>query len=268
MTVRRQQPWEIRLGDCVAGMQQAVTEGVKARLVFADPPYNQSWIYDPNDPRADDLPDDKFLSWCREWMELLPRVLTPDGSAWILISDEYYADFRRIADSVGFHYRQGIVWFESFGVNCSRKFNRTHRHILHLTMDDRDFVFHADAPEVRRPSDRQTKYGDRRANPAGKLWDSVWGVNPAIPRVCGTFKEAIPDSPAPQLPLALLRPIIAVASDPGDLVIDPFTGNATTGVAALQLERRFLGWELREPIHRIATRRMEEFSRKRNTEEA
>ena len=82
----------------------------------------------------------------------------------------------------------------------------------------------------------------RSANPEGKVWDDIWGINPAIPRICGTFKERIAGA-ANQLPLALLRPIIGCASDPGDLVIDPFVGSGTTGVAALELDRRFIGIE-------------------------
>src|SRR5262249_42085709 len=94
---------------------------------------------------------------------------------------------------------------------------------------------------------RQTTYLDKRANPAGKNWDDVWGVtrkdgSGAIPRVCGTHKERIPGFPT-QLPLALLRPIIGCASNPGDLVIDPFCGSATTAVAAVELGRSFIGIE-------------------------
>ena len=53
----------------------------------------------------------------------------------------------------------------------------------------------------------------------------------------------MPDFPT-QLSLALLRRIVACSSNPGDLVLDPFSGSASTGVAALWLGRRFLGLEL------------------------
>ena len=245
--------WEIRLGDCAYGMPSDLHG--KARLIFADPPYNIGWDYGDG-VQADLLSGRAFLSWCRTWLEQVPNLLTPDGSFWLLISDEYAAEVKLAAEDTGLWLRQWLIWCESFGVNCQTKFNRCHRHLLHFVMDESDFVFHAETSEVRRPSDRQAKYGDSRAAEGGKLWDSVWGLNPPIPRVCGTHEESLPGSPAPQLPLALLRPILAVATDPGDLVIDPFTGNATTGVAALQLGRRFLGWEIREPIHRLATLRM------------
>ena len=55
----------------------------------------------------------------------------------------------------------------------------------------------------------------------------------------------MPDFPT-QLPIALLRPIVACASRPGDLVVDPFSGSGTTGAACIELGRRFVGLELSE----------------------
>src|SRR5262249_46230351 len=104
---------------------------------------------------------------------------------------------------------------------------------------------------VTRLSDRQTKYNDRRADPRGKIWDDVW----VIPRLVGTAEERIPDFPT-QLPLDLLRPIIGCASDPRDLVLDPFSGSATTGVAALELGRRYVGIEKREKFATLSRKRL------------
>jgi hypothetical protein len=110
------------------------------------------------------------------------------------------------------------------------------------------------AETVNRPSDRQAKYLDKRANPDGKTCDSVWGVSPPIPRLTGTCAERLPDFPT-QLPLDLLRPMVGCASDPGDLVIDPFAGSATTGVAALVAGRRFLGIERQAKFADLAAAR-------------
>jgi site-specific DNA-methyltransferase (adenine-specific) len=109
-----------------------------------------------------------------------------------------------------------------------------------MVKDPKNFVFHREP--VTRPSARQTIYNDKRANPAGRIWDDCWGVNPPIPRVCGTFHERLEGFPT-QLPLALLRPIIGCASNIGDFVVDPFSGSATTGAACIELGRRFLGIE-------------------------
>ena len=159
------------------------------------------------------------------WLTACRDHLTPDGSLWVLIGDEYAAEYGVLLKRLGLTIRSWIKWFESFGVNCCRNFNRCSRHLFYCLRNPQQFVFHEDA--VTRPSDRQTKYADKRAALTGKLWDNVWGIEPAIPRLTGTCNERIPDFPT-QLPLALLEPIIQCASDPGDLVLDPFSGSGTT----------------------------------------
>ena len=47
-----------------------------------------------------------------------------------------------------------------------------------MVKDPEQYVFHEGA--VLRPSDREVKYHDRRARPGGKVWDSVWEVNPFL----------------------------------------------------------------------------------------
>lgn len=168
------------------------------------------------------------------------RVLAADGSLWVLCNHELGFRLSAIGvDDVGLHLRQVITWRETFGVNCTHKFNRTSRPLLHFVKDPKKFVFNAEAKEIRRPSDRSVKYNDKRANPNGKLLDDVWEIS----RVCGTFGERIKGFPT-QLPIELLRRIVACASNPGDLVIDPFSGSATTGVACVELGRNYLGFEL------------------------
>ncbi len=71
------------------------------------------------------------------------------------------------------------------------------------------------------------QYADKRAAPHDKLWDNVW----CIPRLVENSKERLPDFPT-QLPLDLLRPFVMCASNPSDLVLDPFSGSGTSGVAA------------------------------------
>lgn len=241
--------WEVVAGDCIP-----VLEGLEARprLVFADPPYNLGIPY--GDHYDDARPADEFQRWCEDWMFEVHRVLADDGSFWLLINHEWaWVLAVHATETAGFHLRQWLTWYESFGVNCSGKFNRCSRALLWFTKDRDRFVFNADA--VRRPSDRQAKYNDARADPAGKLWDDVWGINPPIPRLVDNATERIPDFPT-QLPLALLRPIVGCASDPGDLVLDPFCGSGTTGAACLELGRRFLGIELSGTFADLARKRL------------
>lgn len=241
--------WNIVIGDCVDVLR--TIEPASVRLIFADPPYNIGINY--GDHHNDKMEDEEFIDWCQSWADLSAKALTADGSMWVLIGDEY-ADFMGIIlRDAGLHRRSWIKWYESFGVNTSNNFNRCSRHLFYCVKDKDNFIFNPDA--VNRPSDRQAKYGDKRADSNGKVWDNVWGLNPEIPRLVDNSRERIPDFPT-QLPLALLRAVVGCASEPGDLVLDPFNGSGTTGEASIQLGRRYIGIEKGERFAALAKLRL------------
>lgn len=238
--------WRVEHGDCLDHLR-AVGSGT-VNLVFADPPYNIGFDY--GEGYDDDQPRDRYLAWVSEWVAECARVLAPDGAMWVLINDEYAAEYAITLDRHGLVRRNWVIWYETFGVNCPNKFNRTKRHLLYTVKDASRFVFNAAA--VSRPSDRQLKYDDPRANPDGKVMDDVWLD---IPRLVGTAAERVPDFPT-QLPLALLRRVVGCCTDPGDLVLDPFNGSGTTGAAAVAMGRRYVGVERSERFAGLARLRL------------
>jgi DNA modification methylase len=240
--------WSILNLDVMDGLESVGDEHGPARLIFTDPPYNIGIDYGDGE-EADRLSDAAYMKWVRKWFALCWDCLTDDGSLWVMIGDEYAAEYAVELKSTGFTLRSWIKWYETFGVNCSNKFNRTSRHIFYAVKDPARFVFNPEP--VTRPSDRQTKYGDSRAAAGGKLWDDVW----QIPRLTGTCVERIPDFPT-QLPLALVEPIVLCASMPGDLVVDPFNGSGTTGVAAVRNGRKYVGIEKSETFVDLAHMRI------------
>lgn len=60
-----------------------------------------------------------------------------------------------------------------------------------------------------------------------------------------------------QKPLALMEALVRDFTDPGDLVLDPFAGSGTTGVACKRLGRRFVGWERDPKFHAAAVKRLD-----------
>jgi site-specific DNA-methyltransferase (adenine-specific) len=189
-------------------------------------------------------------------MSEIRRILRPDGTFWLAIGDEYAAELKVIATrELGFVCRSWVVWYYTFGVNCQQKFNRSHAHLFHFVCDPKSFTFNADT--IRVPSARELVYGDRRANPKGRLPDDTWILRPQdltsgfntdedtwyFPRVCGTFKERSGWHGC-QMPEQLLGRIIRSSSHPGDLVVDPFAGSGTTLAVAKKLGRSYLGFEL------------------------
>lgn len=257
----------IEQGDCVAGMA-ALDEGC-VDLAFADPPFNIGYKYDVYE---DGKAADDYLDWCRQWIRQVYRVLKPTGSFWLAIGDEFAAELKMIAQrEVGFHCRNWVVWYYTFGVHCTRKFTRSHAHLFYFVKDAKNFTFNCDDPAVRVPSARALVYGDRRANPAGRMPDDTWILRPQdlpdgfsadsdtwyFPRVAGTFKERAGFHGC-QMPEQLLGRIIRSCSNEGELVMDPFGGSGTTLVVAKKLRRHYLGFELSDDYAARIAQRLEQ----------
>lgn len=240
-------------GDCLELLRR-LPEG-SVPLAFADPPFNIGYAYDVYDDRQD---SEKYLRWTQEWMKEVVRVLSPTGTFWLAIGDEYAAEAKIIAQKeLGLTCRSWVIWYYTFGVNCVRKFSRSHAHLFHFLKDASQFTFN-DA-EIRVPSARQLVYADARANPKGRLPDDTWILRPQdvpegftpdqdtwyFPRVAGTFKERAGFHGC-QMPEQLLGRIINCSSNPGDLVLDPFAGSGTTLAVAKKLGRQWIGFDVSE----------------------
>ncbi len=76
------------------------------------------------------------------------------------------------------------------------------------------------------------------------------------PICMGSERVKSPTHPT-QKPVKVLKKIIEIASHPGDVVFDPFMGVGSTGAAALQMERKFIGFELEQPYFEAAKKRLE-----------
>ncbi len=245
---------KIICGDCIKVLSKV--EEPFADLVFADPPFNIGYKYDKYN---DKVKSEKYIAWTRDWMTACKKVLKPNGSFYIAIGDDYAANVKVIADDLGLVMRNWIIWHYTFGQQMKTKFARSHTHILYFVNDEKNFTFNDHA--VRVPSDRQLIYNDKRANPAGKMPDDVWTE---FSRVCGTFKERTGWHPC-QMPQSLLKRIIAVSSNPGDCVLDPFSGSATTAAAAIELDRNHIGIEISGEYVKSSEKRLAELKEQRHS---
>jgi site-specific DNA-methyltransferase (adenine-specific) len=234
-------------------------------LVFADPPFNIGYEYDKY---RDKLPYERYLAWCREWFTEVRRVLNPHGTFWLAIGDDYAAELKVLATrEIGLHCRSWVIWYYTFGVNCKRKFTRSHTHLFHFVVDEKRFTFNDET--IRVPSARQLVYNDKRANAKGRLPDDTWILRPDwIPddcttddslliqsRVCGTFKEREGWHNC-QMPEPVLERIIKLSSNEKEKILDPFAGSGTTAVVTQKLGRQYLGFDVSEQYIENATKRL------------
>lgn len=255
---------KIHNGDCIQGMD-ALPEG-SVDLVFADPPFNIGYKYDVYE---DKLAAEDYLKWSNDWMTAAYRALKPDGTFWLAIGDDFAAELKIEAQKIGFRCRSWVIWYYTFGVNCKNKFTRSHTHLFHFVKDHKSFTFRSEDLDNRVPSARMLVYGDKRGNPAGRLPDDTWIIPPEVeqtfalrpqdlddcyqptesdwffPRVAGTFKERAGFHGC-QMPEQLLGRIIRTCSDENEVVMDPFSGSASTLVVSKKLGRQFVGFELSE----------------------
>jgi len=255
-------------GDCIKVLKKLLAdndgEGF-ADLIFADPPFNIGYDYDTYKDKVDYK---DYVEWTKSWMQCSKDALQDNGSLWVAIGDDYAAEVKIIARELNLTLRNWIIWYYTFGQSTKRKFSRSHTHIFYFVKNEKNFIFND--MEVRVPSARQTTYKDKRADSRGKLPDDTWILRPAelnegfqahqdtwcYSRVCGTFKERTGFHGC-QMPEKLLERIIKVATNEGDLVLDPFSGSGTTVTAAAQLARRYLGIDLSKNYVREGLQRLQ-----------
>jgi site-specific DNA-methyltransferase (adenine-specific) len=247
--------------DCIAGLKK-LDDGV-IDLAFADPPFNIGYDYDVYDDRRS---SDDYLAWSADWIGQVVRVLKPDGTFWLAIGDEFAAELKVLMQQEhGLVCRSWVVWYYTFGVHCKAKFTRSHAHLFYMVKNPNKFTFNDEA--IRVPSARQLVYGDKRANPKGRVPDDTWILRPQdipdcfgpgedtwyFPRVAGTFKERAGFHGC-QMPEQLLGRIIRACSNEEDVVLDPFAGSGSTLIVAKKLGRNYLGYELSSE-YAVAVRR-------------
>ena len=241
----------ILTGDCVAEMMRLPPASVD--LVFADPPYNlqlEGALSRPDQSVVDGVDDswDKFADFAeydaftRNWLSAARRLMKP--AATIVVIGSYHNIFRvgAILQDLGFWILNDIVWRKA---NPMPNFRGRRFTNAHETM-----IWAARGPEAKAYT---FNYEALKAGNEDVQVRSDWFLP-----IC-TGAERLKDESGrkvhpTQKPEALLARVLLAASNAGDLVLDPFFGSGTTGVAARRLGRSFLGLE-RDPAYAEAARR-------------
>ncbi len=223
-------------------------------LIFADPPYNIG--KDFNGRKDKWASEEDYLTWCYRWLDLCVQKLKPNGSLYVMTSTQampYFDLYLREKLTI----LSRIVWFyDSSGVQARKYFGSLYEPILFCVKDPEHYTFNAQNILVEAKTGAKRKLIDyRKPVPAVYSSEKVPGNVWEIPRVRYRMDEY--ENHPTQKPIALLERIILASSNPGDVVLDPFSGTFTTSFVARQTSRRSIGIEIEEEYIKIGLRRIQ-----------
>lgn len=245
--------------DCVDALRRISESTLRLQLTVTSPPYNIGKEYE-DIARIDD-----YVRWCGEWMTLIHSATTNNGSFWLNVG-HLELENKGLAvpipyliwDNSPFYLLQEVVWRYGAGVSTKRRLCPRNEKWLFYVKDACDYVFNLDDirdPNVKYPN--QKRNGKFRCNPLGKNPSDVWD----FPKVTTGSKRSSRErtSHPAQFPLPVVERVVKVSSSIADVILDPFAGSSSTGIAAAGLGRIFVGFELREDYCDLAAERFQRF---------
>lgn len=200
----------------------------KIQLTFLDPPDNEGRSYHDY---KDKLSETHYTCLLRQWIDKACRIT--NGPVFVSIAEKWVGEVEHLIRDGHVSLVRRLYWHYTFGQNNKKSYSPCIRPIYWLNSP---IIY---PKEIYIPSARQEKYGDKRANPEGKMPSNVWD----FPRVCGTFKERRKWHPT-QHPEELMKRIILGHSKPGDTVLDPFIGSGTTALVCRATKRKCIGIDI------------------------
>ena len=224
--------YKLYQGDCLEVMKDIEDESVD--LVVTDPPYLCDYSRHDNKSRfskkiANDENTDKNEEMIRQYFKECYRIMKKDTAIYCFCNYKKIDFFKEELEKAGFNLKNIIVWDKQRNGMGDLKttFGYSHEFILFASKGQ---------PKIR-----------------GKRISDVWQFK----RI--SSKQQVHQN---QKPTELLSLAITKSSDEGMVVFDGFMGSGSTGVAALNTNRDFIGIELDEGYFEIAQNRLEEAANK------
>jgi site-specific DNA-methyltransferase (adenine-specific) len=223
-------------------------------MIFADPPYMLSnngftcqngrkvTVNKGKWDKSNGFEDDSAFH--NAWIAACRRVLKPEGTIWI--SGTYHSIYQcgYLLQKNNFHILNDIAWFKpnaSPNLSC-RFFTASHETLLWARKDKKaKHTFNYE-------SMKNGHFPEDKIKRENTQMRSVW----SIPSPYKDEKE-LGKHPA-QKPVLLLNRIILASTKPNDIILDPFNGGGTTGVACLNIgERYYIGIEIENEYCKISS---------------
>lgn len=245
--------------DCLELLKSLSESSVD--MIFADPPYflSSGSFTCQNGKMVSVKKGDwdltngtkKNFEFHNEWIKACRRVLKPNGTIWI--SGTYHSIYQCgfALEINNYHFLNDIAWFKpnaSPNLSC-RFFTASHETLLWARKEKRaKHTFNYDLMKNGDWSEDQIKK-------PGLQMRSVWSINTPKP-----IEKKFGKHPT-QKPEDLLKRVVLASTNKGDIILDPFTGSSTTGIAAYLLGRSFIGIDTEKQYLNLSIKRFEDLDK-------
>lgn len=232
-------------GDCVKVLKRIPP----VDMVFADPPYflsndglsiQSGKIVSVNKGDWDKLNGGSIHKFNYKWIRAVRDVLKPNGTIWISGTMHNIFSVYEVLNELDFKILNTITWKKTNPPPCfsCRFFTSSTEIVLWARKEEKTAHYY--------------NYEMMKALNGGKQMKDVWEL-PAIARWEKTYEKH-----PTQKPLSLVARTILASTHKGALVLDPFAGASTTGIAAYLFDRHYIGIDTEEKYLRISKDRYEE----------
>jgi len=239
------------LGESLSVLKKMKDKSVQ--LIFADAPYNIGKDFGNNSDKWESV--HAYIEWCKTWIDECMRVLSDTGSMYFMTATQHMS-YLDVYVSEKYNVLCRIIWaYDSSGVQSKKMYGSLYEPILMINKNKKaSYIFNHEDILVEAKTGAKRKLIDYRKNPpqpysTEKVPGNVWNFS----RV--RFKMDEYENHPTQKPEALLERIVKASSNPGDVILDPFSGSFTTSAMAVRLGRVGVGIDLNKEYYEIGLRR-------------
>ena len=202
-------------------------------LVYIDPPFNTGKSQQRGELSYQDS-FDNFLRFIEPRLREIHRILKQNGTLYVHLDYREVHYVKLLLDQIfqRENFINEIIWAYDYGGRPKNKWPAKHDNILMYAKNKNNYTFNYEKLD-RIPYMALGLVGPEKAKRGKTPTDCWW--NTIVP-TNGKEKTGYPT----QKPLPIIRRIITASSNPGDLVVDCFAGSGTTGMACLELNRKFI----------------------------
>lgn len=232
-------------------------------MIFADPPYflsgggiSCSCGKQVSVNKGDwdkSLEIKERLAYHRKWIRECREVLKDNGTIWISATLHSVYAIGVALEMEGFSIINNIIWQKTNPAP-----NLACRCFTHST---ETVIWARKQLTPKKKGNHTFNYSLMKEENGGKQMKDVWQFEDAEPEFyissCTPKSEKKEGKHPTQKPLGLLKRIIEASTNEGDLILDPFNGSGTTGIAAKILNRKYIGIEQEEDYLALTIRRLE-----------